>query len=66
MVNTSFPWLKHGGGSITLWGSAGSGKLLRVDRKMAGAKSRGILKENLFLSAKDLSLGAEVHLPTGQ
>ena len=33
----TIPTVKHGGGSIVLWGcfsSAGTGKLVRVDRKM--------------------------------
>ncbi len=43
-----------------LWGcfsSAGTGKLVRVDGKMDGAKYRAILEENLLQSAKDLRLG---------
>lgn len=51
--------VKHGG-SIVLWGgfsSAGTGKLVRVDGKMDGAKYRATLEENLLESAKDLRLG---------
>ena len=33
------------------------GKLVRVDRKMDGAKYMAILEENLLESAKDLRLG---------
>ncbi|MGH0167546.1 UNVERIFIED_CONTAM: hypothetical protein FKN15_053097 [Acipenser sinensis] len=54
------PTVKHGGGSIMLWGcfsSAGSGKLVRIEGRMDGAKYRRILKENLFESAKTLKLG---------
>ncbi|MCJ8749663.1 hypothetical protein PDJAM_G00178900 [Pangasius djambal] len=54
------PTVKHGGGSIVLWGclsSAGTGKLVRVDGKMDGAKYRAILDENLLESGKDLRLG---------
>uniref|UniRef100_A0A803JA48 Tc1-like transposase DDE domain-containing protein n=1 Tax=Xenopus tropicalis TaxID=8364 RepID=A0A803JA48_XENTR len=43
-----------------LWGcfsSAGTGKLVRVDGKMDGAKYSAILEENLLESAKDLRLG---------
>ena len=43
-----------------LWGcfsSAGTGKLVRVDGKMDGAKYRAILEENLLEAAKDLRLG---------
>uniref|UniRef100_A0AAR2IXQ6 Tc1-like transposase DDE domain-containing protein n=1 Tax=Pygocentrus nattereri TaxID=42514 RepID=A0AAR2IXQ6_PYGNA len=37
--------------------SAGTGKLVKVDGKMDGAKYRAILEENLLESAKDLRLG---------
>ncbi|CAB1445178.1 unnamed protein product [Pleuronectes platessa] len=43
-----------------LWGcfsSAGTGKLVRIEGKMDGAKYREILEENLMQSAKDLRLG---------
>uniref|UniRef100_A0A669CAE8 Protein 4.1 n=1 Tax=Oreochromis niloticus TaxID=8128 RepID=A0A669CAE8_ORENI len=56
----TIPTVKYGGGSIMLWGcfsSAGTGKLVRVDGKMDGAKYRAILEENLLESAKDLRLG---------
>ena len=56
----TIPTLKHGGGSITLWGcfsSTGAGKLVWVDGKMNGANYRTILEENLLESAKDLRLG---------
>uniref|UniRef100_A0A803KDE8 Tc1-like transposase DDE domain-containing protein n=1 Tax=Xenopus tropicalis TaxID=8364 RepID=A0A803KDE8_XENTR len=56
----NIPTVKFGGGSIMLWGcfsSAGTGKLVRVDGKMDGAKYRAILEENLLESAKDLRLG---------
>ena len=51
--------LKHGGGSIILWGSfsaAGTKRLVRIKGNMNGAKYREILDENLL----------QVHLPTGQ
>ena len=54
------PTVKHGGGSIMLWGcfaAAGTGKLVRVEGKMDGAKYRDILEQNLFQSACDLRLG---------
>uniref|UniRef100_A0A803JX04 Transposase Tc1-like domain-containing protein n=1 Tax=Xenopus tropicalis TaxID=8364 RepID=A0A803JX04_XENTR len=56
----TIPTVKYGGGSIVLWGcfsSTGTGKLVRVDGKMDGAKYRAILEENLLESAKDLRLG---------
>jgi hypothetical protein len=52
-----------GGGGIMLWvcfSVAGTGRLVRIEGKMNGAKYREILDENL------LQTGAKVHLPTGQ
>ena len=54
--------VKHGGGgsSIMLWGcfsSAGTGKLVRTEGMMDGAKYRDILEGNLFQSSRDLRLG---------
>jgi hypothetical protein len=43
-----------------LWGCfsvAGTGKLVRIERKMNGAKYREIFDENLFQSVLDLRLG---------
>ena len=43
--------LKHAGGSIMLWGcflASGTGRLVRLEEKMNGAKYREILDENLF------------------
>ena len=54
------PTVKHGGGSIMLWGcfsSAGTGKLVRIEGMMDGAKYREILEGNLFQSSRDLRLG---------
>ena len=47
----TIPTMKHGGGSIMLWGcfsSAGTGNMVRVDGKMDGAKYRANLEENLL------------------
>jgi hypothetical protein len=51
--------MMHGGGSIMLWGcfpAAETGKLVRIEEKMNGAKCRAIL-DNLLQSAQDLRLG---------
>uniref|UniRef100_A0AAZ3RDC3 Tc1-like transposase DDE domain-containing protein n=1 Tax=Oncorhynchus tshawytscha TaxID=74940 RepID=A0AAZ3RDC3_ONCTS len=52
----TIPTVKHGGGSIMLWGcfsAAGTGSLVRIEGKMNGAKYREILLQN----AEDFRLG---------
>uniref|UniRef100_A0A7N8Y2H6 Sleeping Beauty transposase HTH domain-containing protein n=1 Tax=Mastacembelus armatus TaxID=205130 RepID=A0A7N8Y2H6_9TELE len=56
----TIPTVKHGGGSIMLWGcfsAAVTGRLVAIEGKMNAAKYRDILEENLFQSAQDLRLG---------
>ena len=54
------PTVKHGGGSIMLWGcfsAAGTGKLVRIEGKINGAKYSEILDENPLQSAQGPRLG---------
>ncbi|KAG2466803.1 TCB1 transposase, partial [Polypterus senegalus] len=56
----TIPTVKHGDGSIMLWGcfsAAGTGRLVRIKGKMTAAMYRDILDENLLQSALDLRLG---------
>uniref|UniRef100_A0AAZ3RVD9 Transposase n=1 Tax=Oncorhynchus tshawytscha TaxID=74940 RepID=A0AAZ3RVD9_ONCTS len=55
---TNIPTVKHDAGIIMLWGfsSAGTGKLVRIEGIMDGAKYREILEGNLFQSSRDLRL----------
>ena len=59
MANT-IPTVKHGGGSIMLWGcfsAAGTGRLVRIKGKLNAAMYRDILEENLLQSTLELRLG---------
>ncbi|KAG2456327.1 TCB1 transposase, partial [Polypterus senegalus] len=56
----TIPTVKHGGGSIMLWGcfsAAGTVRLVRIKGTMTAAMYRDILDENLRQSALDLRLG---------
>ncbi|KAG2468178.1 TC1A transposase, partial [Polypterus senegalus] len=58
----AIPTVKHGGGSIMLWGcfsAAGTGRLVRIKGKMTAALYRVILDENLLQSALDFRLGRQ-------
>jgi hypothetical protein len=54
------PTVKHGGGSIMLWGcfsAAGTGNLVRINGIMDSIKYQEILAQNLQVSAQALGLG---------
>ena len=56
----TIPTVKHDSGSIMLWGgfsAAGTGRPVRIEGKMNGAKYRDILDEILLQSTQDLRLG---------
>lgn len=56
----TLPTVKHGGGSIMLWGcfsAKGTGQLHRIEGRMDGAMYRQILNDNLLPSARTLKMG---------
>ena len=56
----TLPTVKHGGGSLMLWGcfaSSGTGNLQRVEGKMDSIKYQEILGENVTPSVRKLKLG---------
>ena len=56
----TIPTVKHGGGSIMLWGcfsAKGTGRLHRIEGIMNGAMYREILDQNLLPSARELKMG---------
>lgn len=58
--NCTLKTVKHGGGSIMLWGCIGSngvGNLVEIDGILTGIKYIKILQENLWTSAEKLGLG---------
>ena len=59
-LSNTIPTVRHGGGSIMLWrccfSVAGTGRQVRIEGKMNGAKCREICDRNLLQRAQDLRL----------
>ena len=68
--NKSIPTVKHGGGSIMLWGcfaAAGTGQIQKVDGIMRKEQYLEILTHNLKSSVRQLKLAwSQMDLSTGQ
>ena len=63
----TIPTVNHYGGSIMLWGcfsAAVTGRLVRIEGKMNGAKYREILDENLLQSTQNLTSNRTTTLST--
>ena len=45
--------VKHGGGSIMLWGCFSAGRLVRIEEKFNVTKYRAILDENLLRTSEN-------------
>jgi len=59
LPKNTVPTVKHGGGSIMLWGcfsAQGTGNICRIEGKMDGAKYRAILGEHLLPSTRALKM----------
>ena len=74
-TNTAFdeknliPTVKHGGGSIMVWGcfaASGTGKLAHITGIMDSQKYQSILQKNVGPSVKNPETGKAVDIPTGQ
>ena len=67
--NITLPTVKHGGGSVMLWGcfiSSGTGDLQRMEGKMDSIKYQEILGEKCHALCEEAKALATLDLPTGQ
>jgi hypothetical protein len=68
-LKNTIPTMKHGGGSIMLWGcfAAGmSGVLHKIDRITREENYVDVLKQHFKASVRKLKLGSQMGLPNGQ